>query len=194
MDSCRYAHTSAASTTLTHVVRISGCFMTCAALVMAAKNLGKDSNKLQFWFRMRVAAQALTVVAIVGGSYIVKNKQEATRELSFEEQRARERAEWEARMRAAEAAHAEEKAMGKFAAAEERTIFQKLGLGRGSLKSREAIAAADTVPPPPPAPAVVEPPPAAAIAPTTAASPTTASASTTSAGDGWGWFGSSKPK
>ena len=136
---------------------------------------------------MRVLFQGLTVAGIIIGSYYVKQRDEARQQESRVLDQERERAEFQERMRAAEEAHAYENAMAK-PKEDERGIFEKLGLGRGSLKSREAaVKAAAAVPPS--SSVVVEPPPPAVVAPTTATSPITASAATASSGGWSNWFG-----
>ena len=77
-----------------------------------------------------------------------------------------------------------------------RSMWEKLGLGRGSHKNREAAAAAAETTTVPTSSSPTEPASMAAVAPTTAETVTTASAATTSVPGGtWGWFGmGSKPK
>jgi hypothetical protein len=151
---------------------------------MAAKNSGKDSRAVNRWFRARIIFQGLTVATIVAGSFQMQHRRATHQETAKEHDREKERAEFEERMRAAEEAHAYEKTMEK--PSEEKGIFERLGLGRGSLKSREAALKATATP----SPAVVEPPPSAVVAPTTDSSPTAASAATTSTGSWSNWVSS----
>lgn len=57
---------------------------------------------------------------------------------SEQEKRVTERLEFEARLRGAEEAHAFEESIGDVKNKDERGLFEKLGLGRGSFKHREA--------------------------------------------------------
>lgn len=52
-----------------------GCGLTTVAIILAMKNLrqGRQRNT-QIWFRWRVGFQAITLIALVGGSYWYKNE------------------------------------------------------------------------------------------------------------------------
>lgn len=137
---------------------------------MASRTLAKkgDSKELNRWFRLRVIFQGLTVVGIVAGSFsyeAAQQRERALQEAAGTDQRTQERREFEARMRGAEEAHALEQAMAKEQEKkDEPSMWQKLGLGRGSHKTREAsvktVPSAEPSTPPSPAPAPS--PPAAA--------------------------------
>ncbi|GJE93381.1 respiratory supercomplex factor 1, mitochondrial [Phanerochaete sordida] len=178
-----------------------GTALTCFALYMAIRKSGRngDPKALNRWFRARIMFQGATVAAIVVGSYTLEARKtkEAERLKELEQDPAtKERLAFEARLKAAEEAHAFELAMEKAKAEKDpRSMWEKLGLGRGSHKNREAAAAAETTAAPTSS-SPTEPAPVAAMAPTTAETVTTASAATTSVPGGtWGWFGmGSKPK
>jgi hypothetical protein len=133
---------------------------------MASRKVGKkgESQSLNRWFRARIVFQGATIAAIVAGSYAVQKKQDGTPQesLSAEELKARERLEFEARLRKAEENHAFEQAMrGGNPKEKEKGIFAKLGLGRGPAGSVQEHSqpapstTATTVPPPPTVPAPV---------------------------------------
>ncbi|KAI0031515.1 hypoxia induced protein conserved region-domain-containing protein, partial [Vararia minispora EC-137] len=89
-----------------------GAAATTAALLIAVTKLRKgDSRSLNTWLRVRVIAQGLTVVAICAGSAtFVTHKPPTPEQLAAkaEERHAKERVEFEERMRAAERAEAAE--------------------------------------------------------------------------------------
>ena len=126
--------------------------LTVGALVMASRNMGPtgDSRRLNHWFRMRIAFQGATVVAIIAGTYMMQQQQQqaAAANETEEEKRVRERLAFEARMRAAETAHVEEQKVLDARDEDKRGMFEKLGLGRGSHKSREVAEAAPATPEP----------------------------------------------
>ena len=162
---------------------------------MAIRSSGRngDPKALNRWFRARIIFQGATVAAIVAGSYAIQaKKQEEAEHLTELEKdpRMKERLEFEARLRAAEEMHAYEQSLEKARAeaeADNRSVWEKLGLGRGSHQSREA---AMKVAPPTTSSSPWEPAPVASVAPATANNVTTASAATTSVPGGiWGWPG-----
>lgn len=120
--------------------------MTTFALYMASRKLGRngDSKSLNFWFRMRILFQGLTVAAIIAGSYVIEKRKREGAVLLQEDagdERMKERLEFEERLRGAEEAHAFEQELARLAAnppKEEKSVWEKLGLGRGSHKRREA--------------------------------------------------------
>ncbi|KIP07402.1 hypothetical protein PHLGIDRAFT_423124 [Phlebiopsis gigantea 11061_1 CR5-6] len=120
--------------------------LTVGALVMATRNTGPKGNSrnLNRWFRLRIAFQGATIVAVVAGTYMMQQQQQqqasATSETD-EEKRVRERLAFEARLREAEATHAEEQKVADAKSEDKRGVFEKLGLGRGSHKNREAALA-----------------------------------------------------
>lgn len=91
-----------------------GALVTVFTLVMASTKIGKKgaSKSMNNWFRARVIAQGATVAAIIGGSYVYGNtKKDEDAKALAEELRLKEKAEFEARLKAAEEAHAMEEAM-----------------------------------------------------------------------------------
>ena len=77
---------------------------------------------MNHWLRARVVAQGATVAAIVGGGYVYgRNKPQqdakAQANAAAEELRLKEKAEFEARLKAAEEAHALEESMQQKAVA-----------------------------------------------------------------------------
>ena len=86
-----------------------GCLATCGALVMSGVKMRQgDSQTMNYWMRARVALQGLTIVAVVAGSMALQKRRSAA-ELAEaqptedeEKKRARERAEFEGRLREAE--------------------------------------------------------------------------------------------
>ena len=166
---------------------------------MAMRNSGRkgDPKALNRWFRARIMFQGATVAAIVAGSYTIEARkraeEERLRELA-QDPAMKEKLEFEARLKAAEEAYAYEQALVKAKAEEDkRSMWEKLGLGRGSHKNREAAmkAATGTTSSSP-----SEPAPLGTVAPTSAETVTTAAAATTSVPGGvWSWLGwGSKPE
>ena len=146
---------------------------------MATRNTGAngDSKALNRWFRMRILFQGATVVALIAGTYTMQQNQLANAALSEteEEKRVRERSEFETRLRGAEEAHALEQAITDARNEDKRGMFEKLGLGRGSFKHREAAQMAPAqvpIVPAPVTPAKSEP-----------------YSSVSSSGSWWSWFG-----
>lgn len=135
---------------------------------MASRKLGKkgESKSLNRWFRARIIFQGATIGAIVAGSYVMKNKQDSggTQEaLSVGELKAKERVEFEERLRKAEETHEMEQVMrGGRPKEPEKGIWARLGLGRGPAgsvrplqtdsESPRNLQSAQTPPPPEPAP------------------------------------------
>ncbi len=81
---------------------------------MASTKVGKkgSSKSMNNWFRARVIAQGATIAAIIGGSYMYGHtKKDEDAKALAEELRLKEKAEFEARLKAAEEAHAMEEAM-----------------------------------------------------------------------------------
>lgn len=126
-----------------------GTALTCFALIMASRKAGRkgESKSLNRWFRARIVFQGATIAAIVVGSYAVQKKKHGADDdsgapqetASAEELRLKERAEFEARLRKAEETHAYEQAMrGGKPKEKEKSIFAKLGLGRGPAGGVEA--------------------------------------------------------
>jgi len=72
-----------------------------------------ESQSFNYWLRARVGAQALTIVALVAGTYYLRPKQDMTADADVERRRiekaAREKEEFEERLRGAEDAYAVEK-------------------------------------------------------------------------------------
>jgi len=69
-----------------------GCLATCVAVALAAKGVRTgDRVNAQKWFRWRVGLQGLTLVALVGGSYIYDRQQVTQRKT--DEDLAREKAQ-----------------------------------------------------------------------------------------------------
>lgn len=162
--------------------------MTTFALYMASRKLGRngDSKSLNFWFRMRILFQGLTVAAIIAGSYVIEKRKREEAALIQEDavdERVKERLEFEARLRGAEEAHAFEQELARLAAnppKEEKSVWEKLGLGRGSHKRREATVVEET----PTAPALPPVPVSTAVQ----TSPAQPAPSTSSSGI-WRWIG-----
>ncbi|KAI0695542.1 hypoxia induced protein conserved region-domain-containing protein [Cytidiella melzeri] len=138
-----------------------GTALTCFALIMASRKVGKkgESQSLNRWFRARIIFQGATIAAIVVGSYAVKKNHDGAPQESpsAEELKLRERLEFEARLRKAEETHEFEQALrGGKPKEKEKSIFAKLGLGRGPAGSASLnetstpSATANTTPPPPP--------------------------------------------
>ncbi|KAL0579406.1 Respiratory supercomplex factor 1, mitochondrial [Marasmius crinis-equi] len=96
-----------------------GALATTGALVMSAVRLrGGTSKQFQHWLRARVVFQALTILAVCGGVYKFgqPNIEENQRALEIhkelvETKAARERAEFDERMKQAEIAHAQDQAI-----------------------------------------------------------------------------------
>lgn len=163
----------------------TGTALTCFALFMASRKLGKkgESKSLNRWFRARIIFQGATIGAIVAGSYAVKKKADgagATQETpSAEELRLKERLEFEDRLRKAEENHAIEEAMrGGRPKQQEKGIWARLGLGRGPAGNVQATQ--------------IEPPPTAPVGPTSLPlppEPATQTPAETSSQSSWGWFG-----
>ena len=159
---------------------VAGTALTCFALIMASRKVGKkgESASLNRWFRARIVFQGATIAAIVAGSYAVKKQHDGAHveSLSAEEQKLKEREEFEARLRQAEETHAQEQAVrgGK---PKDIGIFAKLGLGRGPAGS---VTQEESLPPPASsAPVVSETPPPAPATPAAAGK------------SGWSWGGKS---
>ena len=72
-----------------------------------------ESQSFNYWLRARVAAQGLTILALVAGTYYLRPKQATTADADAERRRAekaaREKEEFEERLRGAEDAYAVEK-------------------------------------------------------------------------------------
>ena len=72
-----------------------------------------ESQSFNYWLRARVGAQGLTIVALVAGTYYLRPKQDMTADADAERRRvekaAREKEEFEERLRGAEDAYAVEK-------------------------------------------------------------------------------------
>ncbi|EIN14601.1 hypothetical protein PUNSTDRAFT_49330 [Punctularia strigosozonata HHB-11173 SS5] len=89
-----------------------GCLVTSYTLIVAAIRMRQGrSLSMNYWLRARLVAQGATVVAIVGGTYYYgqsKGQKEEKARLAQErllEQAAAQRAEFNARLAAAEEAH-----------------------------------------------------------------------------------------
>lgn len=81
---------------------------------MASTKIGNkgSAKSMNYWFRARVIAQGATIAAIIGGSYMYgRTKKDEDAKALAEELRLKEKAEFEARLKAAEEAHAMEEAM-----------------------------------------------------------------------------------
>ncbi|KAH9927977.1 uncharacterized protein BXZ73DRAFT_48542 [Epithele typhae] len=85
--------------------------LTTASLIMASTKLRKrQSTSMNYWFRVRVLMQGLTLVAVVGGSwYYGQMKHQKDTKAAAEQERLIERLAFEARLRAAEEADQLEK-------------------------------------------------------------------------------------
>ncbi|KAI0943131.1 hypothetical protein AcV7_002364 [Taiwanofungus camphoratus] len=90
-----------------------GAALTTVALVTAMVKMRRGESKaMNYWLRARVVAQGFTIAAIVGGSYAygqTRQQQEATNAAEQEAllaNAAKERAEFQERLKAAEEAHA----------------------------------------------------------------------------------------
>ncbi|KAI0089408.1 hypoxia induced protein conserved region-domain-containing protein [Irpex rosettiformis] len=145
-----------------------GTALTCFALIMASRKVGKkgESASLNRWFRARIVFQGATIAAIVAGSYAVKKQREGSpvESLSAEEQKMKEREEFEVRLRKAEETHAQEQAFrGGKPKEKEKGIFAKLGLGRGPAGS---VMEEESLPPPVTSVSAVPAPPTPAETPT----------------------------
>jgi len=97
-----------------------GAAATCVALVAAlVKSRRGDSKSMNYWLRARVVAQGLTIAAIVGGSYAYGQTKQQKEAAAAKEQdnllanAAKERAEFQQRLSAAEEAHRLEEEMAK---------------------------------------------------------------------------------
>ncbi|KAF9232631.1 hypoxia induced protein conserved region-domain-containing protein, partial [Melanogaster broomeanus] len=88
-----------------------GTFLTVGAFTMAAIRLRqRDSRSLNYWMRMRVAAQALTIAAVCAYYWGSGKEHEGTQPRAVDELEAKrdghndkERVEFEGRLKAAEA-------------------------------------------------------------------------------------------
>jgi len=121
-----------------------GCAATVGALTVAMFKLRRgQSQSFNYWLRARVAAQGLTIVALVAGTYSLRPKQgdndavlsaaAADAERNRLEKAAREREEFEERLRDAEVAHAlETKLMKKTSPSS--SSFGDEPTGPGALK------------------------------------------------------------
>jgi len=118
-----------------------GTALTCFALIMASRKVGKkgESKSLNRWFRARIIFQGATIGAIVAGSYFSMNKKQdgvSQESPSAAELRAKERLEFEARLRKAEETHEIEQVMrGGRPKEKEKSMWAKIGLGRGPAGS-----------------------------------------------------------
>ena len=165
-----------------HLVDV-GAGLTCWALFMATKKAGAngDPKALNRWFRMRILFQGATVVALVAGTYTMQQNQlnGTSDQESEEDKKVRERMEFETRLRGAEEAHALEQAIVDAKNEDKRGVFEKLGLGRGSFKNREAAQAA--------AATVLD-------TPVTSVKPEPPSPTPSTSGSWWSWFGGRSSK
>ncbi|TFK75659.1 hypothetical protein BDN72DRAFT_810559, partial [Pluteus cervinus] len=94
----------------------TGCLLTVGALVTAMVKMRRgESRSFNNWLRLRVAAQGLTIGALVLGGYTFSTKKEEGTlgsqndfevEKRREEKLAKERTEFEDRLKEAEAVHA----------------------------------------------------------------------------------------
>lgn len=91
-----------------------GCLITTATIIAASVKLRQGNSKsFQLWLRARVVAQGLTIVALVGGTYALgqrnleedKQRREEEAKKMLEEQAVKERLEFEERLKQAEEAH-----------------------------------------------------------------------------------------
>lgn len=109
-----------------------------------------ESRQMNYWLRARVIAQGATVVAIVGYAYALGNTKQQKEARAVVEQEAvlaaaaKDRAEFEERLRGAEEAHREEEEM-KARAAGARWFGMLGGTGKGA----DAGAASEPLRPPP---------------------------------------------
>ncbi|EIW79741.1 hypothetical protein CONPUDRAFT_16626, partial [Coniophora puteana RWD-64-598 SS2] len=95
-----------------------GALATCGALIMATVKMRKgDSRSFNHWLRARVAAQALTVAFVCAGAWSLSKERDPesskTRQLDEiavhrEERIARERSEFEGRLKEATQAYESE--------------------------------------------------------------------------------------
>ncbi|KAI0342539.1 hypothetical protein BDW22DRAFT_1357917 [Trametopsis cervina] len=170
-----------------------GTALTCFALIMASRKVGKkgEAQSLNRWFRARIVFQGATIGAIVAGSLMMDRKKDGVPQesLSAEESKAKERTEFEARLRKAEQSHAEEQAMrGGKPKEKEKSIFAKLGLGRGPAGS---VTSEPDSPPPP----TVLPPVASSAARSSPANPSVptvvSEGSQPASKSWWSWGGKS---
>ncbi|KAF9045607.1 hypoxia induced protein conserved region-domain-containing protein, partial [Panaeolus papilionaceus] len=91
-----------------------GCFATCGALVMSAVKMRKGKSKeMNHWMRARVVLQGLTLAALVAGSMSLRAARKASEgnqteaELA-EAKKQQDKAEFEMRLKGAEATTAME--------------------------------------------------------------------------------------
>lgn len=101
-----------------------GCAATCGALVMSAVKMKQGkSQSMNRWMRARVGLQGVTLVALVWGAMKLKEAKEAEAALALPaglDEIAKEKAEFEERLRNAERTHAEESSIAATALANAR--------------------------------------------------------------------------